>query len=511
MPRRTIFIAFVVSLGGFLYGYDATVINGVFGFIIPEFDLSDSQVGWVGASPGFAAMFAMLTSGKISDHFGRKRVLIVVAFLYAISALFSAYAFSYESLIVARMLGGIAFGAALVLAPMYIAEVSTARDRGKLVTIQQLNIVIGFLVAYLATYYLNKVFVSGNNDWFTRANVWRWMFASELIPAMLYFVFLFVVPKSPRWLYMKKRKEDAYEVLTKLHGKSQADLEERTITHSLSQNEKKANKLTAIFHPSVRYVLVVGLVIGVLQMITGINAIYYYANSIFEQSGVGTDAAFTQSVLLGAINVAFTLLAMALIDRVGRRPLLLIGIGCIAISMCITALGFGQATYQLKSEKISNIQGLDATKISHLIDVEYDNNVDFTRDFRTALGNKTYKTLESALIKESSQMNALLILIGILGFIASFSFSLGPVMWVMLSELFSNKIRGLAVGFIGFVNSLVSTIVVYVFPVAITTIGNAYSYLAFAVFAVIGWIVLFKILPETKGKSLEQIEAELVK
>ena len=213
----TIFISFIVALGGFLFGFDAGIISGVMSFAGPEFNLNEIQSGWVVSAPSFAAMFAMLFSGRLSDLIGRKKTLIFVAFLYAISAVLSAMATSYEMLYVARIIGGIAFGAALVLAPMYIAEISTAENRGKLVSLQQLNIVFGFFAAFLSNYLFNK-YTSSESTFLNDQNVWRWMLGVELIPAGCYFVLLFFVPKSPRWLYLKGNFEGAKKVLYKIHG-----------------------------------------------------------------------------------------------------------------------------------------------------------------------------------------------------------------------------------------------------------------------------------------------------
>jgi MFS family permease len=202
MTKKTLFIAFVVSLGGFLFGFDAGIISGVMSFAGPEFNLNDAQTGWVVSSPSFAAMIAMLVSGKLSDRVGRKKILIVVAFLYAFSALASAYSYSYETLYIARMIGGLAFGAALILAPTYIAEISNSQNRGTLVSIQQLNIVLGFFAAFLSNYYFNNL--NSSSQIFSDEIVWRWMLGVEFVPAIIYFILMFFVPKSPRWLFQSK-------------------------------------------------------------------------------------------------------------------------------------------------------------------------------------------------------------------------------------------------------------------------------------------------------------------
>jgi MFS family permease len=511
MTKKLTLIAFVVSLGGFLFGFDAGIISGVMSYAGPEFNLNDIQTGWVVSSPSFSAMIAMIIAGRLSDVIGRKKILIFIAFLYAISALLSAYAVSYEMLYIARMIGGLAFGAALILAPTYIAEISTAENRGKLVSIQQLNIVFGFFAAFLSNYYFNKTNTSIDSI-FTDENVWRWMLGVELLPAVLYFIFLFFVPKSPRWLYSHNKIEEAKNVLKEIHG---ADIAEKEIEaiEVISKSKKFKSKVSfkELLKPSLRFIFIVGLVIGVLQQITGINAIYFYATSIFKQTGIGTDAAFSSGVLLSTITVIFTFVAIFLIDRMGRRPLLLIGIAGISISLIICAYGFNQATYELTSNEIAQFETFDQSKLIEFSDKKYDNDLDFKNDMKSALGTQVYSKNEGAILEAATNINAPLVLIGILGFIACFAFSLGPVMWVLLSELYPIKYRGLAIGVIGFVNSFISWLVQQIFPWELSNLGNALTFFIFGVIALFGFFILFKILPETKGKSLEQIEFDLVK
>lgn len=511
--KKSLFIAIVVSLGGFLFGFDAGIISGVMAYAGPEFNLTDLQNGWVVSSPSFTAMLAMLIAGRLSDLVGRKKILIVVALLYAISAIMSAYAWSYEVLYIARMLGGFAFGAALILAPTYIAEISNAENRGKLVSVQQLNIVLGFFAAFLSNYYFNKAFSSGESTLLTNENVWRWMLGVEFFPAIIYFLLMFFVPKSPRWLFTKNRNEEAKQILINMHGEERAAAAAEMIISSLTKAsaEEGKVKLKDLFKPALRFVLTVGIILGVLQQITGINAVYFYATSIFKQTGIGTDAAFSSGVLLSFTTVVFTIIAMFLIDRMGRRPLLLVGIGGIAVSLLLCAYGFNKATYELTGEDISKFSFEQKDQLAPLAGQIYESDVDFKNALKDALGNKTYLDNEGALIESAITMNASIVLIGILGFIACFAFSLGPVMWVMLSELFPNLYRGLAIGFIGFINSFVSWSVQFVFPWELSNLGNAMSFGIFGVIALAGFFVLLKILPETKGKSLEQIEKDLVK
>ncbi len=513
MSKKVIFIAFVVSLGGFLFGFDAGIISGVMSYVNPEFDLTDWQSGWVVSSPTFSAMLAMLISGRLSDVIGRKKILIVVALLYAISAIFSAYATSYELLYIARMIGGFAFGAALVLAPTYIAEISSSKNRGKLVSLQQLNIVLGFFAAFLSNYYLNKVNSEGS-EILTDENVWRWMLGIEFFPAILYFIFLFFVPKSPRWLYSKNLKAEAKDILNRIYGIKTAEEEIKNIEQQAEKNTDDSEvSIKSLLLPSLRFILIVGLVIGVLQQITGINAVYFYATSIFKQTGIGTDAAFSSGVLLSFITVLFTFVAIFTIDKMGRRPLLLIGIAGIAISLILCAYGFNNATYELTAEKVENIQfsGMDSKELNFAVDKIYANDIEFKNDMKETLGTQLYAKNEGAILEAATNVNATLILIGIMGFIACFAFSLGPVMWVLLSELYPIKYRGAAIGVIGFVNSLTSWIVQQIFPWELSNLGNSLSFLIFGLIALSGFFILLKILPETKGKSLEDIEAEYVK
>jgi SP family arabinose:H+ symporter-like MFS transporter len=506
----TIFISFIVALGGFLFGFDAGIISGVMSFVGPQFDLSDIQSGWVVSAPTFAAMFAMLFSGRLSDVLGRKKTLILVAFLYAISAVLSALAGSYEMLYVARIIGGIAFGAALIIAPIYIAEISTAENRGKLVSLQQLNIVFGFFAAFLSNYFFNK-YNTIENTFLTDENVWRWMLGVELFPALFYFVFLFFIPKSPRWLYLKENFEEAKKVLTQIHGTERGAKEIIEIEGNIHANKNKSSvKIKDLLKPSLRFIIVVGLIIAVLQQITGINAVYFYATSIFEQTGIGTDAAFSSGVLLSSISVVFTFVAIYLIDKMGRRPLLLIGTAGIAISLLVCAYGFNEATYQLSKENIHQFNFSDAEKLVPIADKTYENDVAFKNDLKEALGTKIYNKNEGAILEAATTINANLILIGILGFIACFAFSLGPVMWVLLSELYPLKYRGLAIGAIGFVNSFVSWFVQQIFPWELSNLGSALTFFLFGAVAFVGFFILLKILPETKGKSLEELEMEFV-
>ena len=239
--------------------------------------------------------------------------------------------------------------------------------------------------------------------------------------------------------------------------------------------------------------------------------IYFYATSIFKQTGIGTDAAFSSGVLLSFTTVIFTLIAIYLVDRVGRRPLLLIGMTGIAISLLTCAYGFNQAKYKLSNEGILSLTEINSEKLLIFQDIEYDSDVKFKKDIKSAIGNQVYAKNEGSILEAAIEMNSTLVLLGILGFIACFAFSLGPIMWVMLSELFPNKFRGLAIGVIGFVNSFASWTIQQIFPWELSNLGSALTFLIYGLIALAGVLLFLKILPETKGKSLEEIELEFVK
>ncbi|MDA8652576.1 MFS transporter, partial [Porticoccaceae bacterium] len=280
-----LYYAIIVSLGGFVFGFDAAVISGVVGFVTTEFDLTPIQAGFVVAAPTLSGVFGTLVIGPLSDALGRKKVLLIIAFLYLLSAVASAFATSYMMLVVARAIGGLAF-TSLMIAPMYIAEIAPARLRGKLVSINQLNIVVGLSAAYFANYYLLNLSES-STQWVTDTNTWRWMLGIEIVPAVLFFAGLFIIPDSPRWLIIKGREKDARAVLEKLVPANLIDSEINSIKNG-QDTETTAlwMKIKGIFGPKMRLALIVGMIVAVVQQITGINAIFFYAPTIFEQSGI---------------------------------------------------------------------------------------------------------------------------------------------------------------------------------------------------------------------------------
>ena len=300
--------------------------------------------------------------------------------------------------------------------------------------------------------------------------------------------------------------------MIRLHGESAAADEASEIETSLNADKgSQRASISELFNPALRYILGIGILIGILQQATGINAVYFYANSIFKQTGIGVSAAFFSGVLLSFTSVVFTIFAMATIDRIGRRTLLLFGIAGIAISMLTCAYGFHQAKYELTPQGIAKLENVDQAKLLSIADKEFGSDVAFKNQMKALLGETSYNKNEGAILEEAIEMNATVVLIGVLGFIACFAFSLGPVMWVLLSELYPNRIRGLAIGCIGFINSFTAWFVTQIFPSSLAYLGNSISFLIFGLIAAFGFLVLLKTLPETKGKTLEELEAELVR
>lgn len=511
-----VLIALIVALGGFLMGFDASVISGVNKFIEIEFGLTKLELGWAVGSLTLTATLAMMVAGPLSDRIGRKQVLTLAALLYFVSAIGSALAPSFFWLVAARMIGGIGVGASLIIAPMYIAEISPPGMRGRMVSFNQLNIVLGISVAFFTNYLILQL---GKSDAAWAQNLrfdewnWRWMLGLEALPAILYFFGLFIVPRSPRWLAMKGKYDEALAIMKKAIEEAQAMkiIEEVRLSIS-SSGEQEKTPISHLFKPSLRLVITLGLVIGILQQITGINSVFFYAPMIFEQSGIGTDASFSQAIWVGIINLVFTLVAIALIDKLGRRPLLLAGVAGIAICMLVLAYGFNQADYSLSEEAIVLLpEPLQAPLMDGLAGQFFENDVAYKSALRSSLGDELAKKHESALIAAGVKMNTWLILFGILGFVASFAVSIGPVMWVLFSELFPNWIRGLAISFVGLVNSAVSFLVQLVFPWELENLGSSTTFLIYGLLAILGWVFIAWKLPETKGRSLEELEKQLVK
>ena len=510
-------ITIIVALGGFLMGFDASVISGVVRFIEPEFGLSKLQLGWAVGSLTLSATLAMILAGPLSDRFGRLAILKTAAILYGVSAIASALAPTFTLLVIARMIGGLGVGASLIVAPMFIAEISPPKMRGKMVSINQLNIVVGISAAFFTNYLIlrwgQSNAILAQTLMFAEYN-WRWMLGLEMLPAVIYFVGLTFVPQSPRWQIRAGKVDEARVTMTRLFGEKEAEKQVADVVNSLeADKQKKKVSVREIFQPALRYVLIIGVSLAILQQITGINAVFFYAPMIFEQSGIGTDASFMQAILVGLTNLIFTILAIMFIDRLGRKPLLIFGMSGIAVMMMLLSYGFHSARYELTPESIESLdESVDKMALmDNMGGTIYPNDIVFKQALAEAIGQEAAIEHESAIITAAIDINPNLILLGILGFVASFAISIGPVMWVMFSELFPLRVRGIAISFTGFINSGVSFLVQVAFPWELANLGNSITFLIYGLFALVGLIFVWKVVPETKNKTLEELEEQLVR
>lgn len=428
----------VAALGGLLFGFDTAVISGAMPFLQEYFHLNDISLGWTVSSLLVGCIFGVIGAGPAGDRFGRRKTLMVAAVTFFLSALGSALASDFTIFILFRFAGGLAVGTASMLSPMYISEISPASIRGRLVSLNQLAIVVGILVAFFSNYLL-----AGSGD-----HNWRWMLAVMGVPALLFFFALFTVPESPRWLVLKNRDQEAFDVLTLINGGRKATVEWEDIQHSVHQ--VKAGTLKDVFALKYRPMLWLGIMLAVFSQTVGINAIMYYAPLIFQKTGAGIDSALMQTILIGGINLLFTLVAIGLIDRFGRRPLLIAGTVGMTIALTIMAVAF---------------------------------------------------------LTDST--GGYLLLVSVLMYIASFAVSLGPVVWVMIAEIFPTQLRSLAMGVCTVTIWVACFVVTLAFPVMLNRLGGGISFLVFDAVCLALFAFLMIRVPETKGRTLEELEKEL--
>lgn len=428
------FICLIATMGGLMFGFDVAIISGAVPFIQPYFGWNELQLGWGVSSLLVGAIIGAFGSGVLSDIYGRKKVLIFTALFFAVSCAFTAIASSSFIFISSRLFGGLAVGAASVLSPMYVAEVAPPKNRGMLVAIYQLAIVMGILCSYTINYGLHNI-----------DNNWRWMFATGIVPSVLFFVGLFFIPESPRWLFKAGRKTESLKVLTRIGGESLAKAEIVEIAESL-KGDSTTVSIGELFRPSSRKVMIVGFFLAVLVQISGINTIVDYAPKILLAAGVEINNALLQTSLVGLINFIFTFVAIFFIDKIGRRSLYLIG----SMGMVITLLMLAVSFY--------------------------------------------------------FKMEGIFTLVCILSFIAFFASCIGPVFWTLVSEIFPNRIRGKALAFASFTQWIFNFLVVLLFPHFLASIGGAKTFLFLAVMSLLQWLFTYFYVPETKGKSLEEIE-----
>ncbi len=506
----------IVAMGGFLFGLDAALIAGTVDSITERFSLTSIQLGTAVSAPALGVLIALPFAGWICNRFGRKKAILLVAVLYLISAIASASATSYEMLVVARFLGGLAFSS-ISLASMYIGEIAPPKLRGKLVSMTQINIVVGLSGAYFINYLIHNWATSGVslavslgiND----QNMWRWMLGSEIPAAVFWFVLLMLIPESPSWLAYKHRDDDAKKTLRKLLPADEVDhhlAEMRESLHSGSETQSITAQLKEIFSKPMRLTFMIALTIAIAQQSTGINAILFYAQTVFKQLGVGTDAAFAQAIWVGLTSVVFTVLGLLLVDKLGRRPLIIWGMVWIIASLGLCSYGFYQARYTLTKEAIAELEDFpNPSRLDSLAGTEFANDIAFKDALKETIGEADAQKHQSVLLEKSITMNATLVLVGILSFIAAFHFSVGPVMWVLFSEIFPISVRSIAIPFFTIVTSLTNYIVQKFFPWQLETMGMSSIFLFYAATVLVGLVILFFTLKETKNMSIEEIEIAL--
>ena len=428
------FICLIATMGGLMFGFDIAIISGAVPFIQPYFGWNELQLGWGVSSLLVGAIIGAFVSGVLTDKYGRKKLLIIVALFFAVSCAVTAIAESSALFIIARLFGGLAVGAASVLSPMYVAEVAPANRRGMLVAVYQLAIVLGILCSYSINYWLHDV-----------DDNWRWMFATGIFPSVLFFIGLFFIPESPRWLYKAGLKEESLKVLTRIGGESLAKGEISEIADSLKGSSASVS-IGELFKSSSRKVMLVGFFLAIFVQISGINTIVDYAPKILLAAGVEIKNALLQTSLIGIINFLFTFVAILFIDKVGRRLLYLIGSMGMVVTLVMLSISF-----YLK-------------------------------------------------------MDGIFTLTCIMLFIAFFSSCIGPVFWTLVSEIFPNRIRGKAVAFASFTQWVFNFLVVLLFPHFLASLGGAATFLFLALMSLLQWLFTYLYVPETKGKSLEEIE-----
>jgi sugar porter (SP) family MFS transporter len=449
-------ISLVAAMGGLLFGYDWVVIGGAKPFFEPFFNLTrESLRGWANSCALLGCLAGAVLSGGLSDRFGRKRLLVVAALLFAVSSVLTGWASSFSGFVAFRILGGVAIGMASNLSPMYIAEVAPAHIRGQLVSTNQLTIVIGILSAQIVNWLIARAVPNGATAEFIRQSWygqygWRWMFTAVAVPSLFFFVGSLLIPESPRWLVKNGRPDRARCVLAKIGGAAFAEAEVRDIQSTLSRREIQRVRFQDLLEPKMTKILFVGVTLAVLQQWSGINVIFNYAEEIFRGAGYGVSSIMFNIVITGAVNLLFTLIAIQTVDRFGRRALMLVG--CAGIAFFHTLIGLG---YML-------------------------------------------------------HLKGPIVVAPVLATLACYGFSLAPITWVLISEIFPNRIRGAAVSVSTSALWIACFILTYTFPLLNGALGPAKTFWLYALICAAGCIFIFKRVPETKGKTLEEIERELV-
>lgn len=450
-----IFISTASALGGILFGYDTGVVSGTISQIVAQFNLDTVQQGWYVSSALLGAILGVAVAGVMSDYFGRKRTLIISGVLFTVLGIGCALANSFAELVGYRIIGGIAIGIVSIVSPLYIAELSVPEYRGRLVSLYQLAITVGFLGAYLVNYQLlnfgqSRIFESPFPHKIFNTEIWRAMLGMEAVPAILFLVVLFYIPESPRWLILKRKEQRALSILQRIYNDQKEAVQEfGNIKGVTSTKEKSEWKL--LFQPGIFKVVVIGLSIAMLGQFMGINAVMYYGPTIFSDSGLSDGDSLLYQVLVGLVNVLTTVLALLIIDKVGRKKLVYYGVSSIFISLLAIAFYF---------------------------------------QFGKALA-----------------IPSLVLLMLFLFYVFSCAISICAVIWVLLSELYPLKVRGVAMSIAGFSLWIGSFLVGQLTPWMLQELSPAGTFVLFSLMCIPYMLIVWKFVPETMGKSLEEIEA----
>ena len=452
-PKKyLVIITAVASIGGLLFGFDIAVVSGVLPFAQKQFNLTAVEEGWFVSSALIGSIVGVAISGELSDRFGRKIMLVLSSLLFFISALGCTLLPTMFGIIAFRMLGGVGIGIASIIVPLYISEIAPAAIRGRLVTFYQLAVTIGILLAYLSNgMLLNISLGQAASDWegllsfLFVEEVWRGMFSVLILPSLLFLTGLILVPESPRWLIQKRRTDEAINTITKLTGnKYQAEFEVKEI---VSELKAEIGSYKELLSPALRKALLLGILLPLLSQFSGINAIIYYGPTILHGAGVTISNSFISQIIFGFAIVLFTFIAIWKVDHIGRRRLYLIGTAGAAVSLLLTGICF---YFQFTS--------------------------------------------------------SIWLIVCVLLFLASFAFSIGPLKFVVASEIFPNKIRGRAMAISIMTMWIADAMVGQLTPIALREAGTAATFWFFSFFCVVGFLFILKFLPETKGQSLEQIQ-----
>lgn len=485
MDKNKVFVfrcSLVAALGGLLFGFDTAVISGTTESLQEIYKLSNLSLGFTVASALVGTIIGSISVGWPTDKIGRREMLKLMGILYLVSALGSALAWDWYSFLFFRFIGGLGVGGASVLSPIYIAEISPPKDRGKLVALAQFNIVLGILLAYISNYVVTLCNL-GDADW-------RWMFGVEAVPAAAFIILLFGNPCSPRWLLGKGRKDEAYDVLCKLEGDPElAKGEQAAIQESLDLEHHKINER---FY-CMKYLtpILLACAIAAFNQLSGINALIYYGPRIFKMAGAGGGSALIQSAIIGVVNLVFTMAALAVIDKMGRKKLMLVGsIGYIL------SLGLAAWTFMAYHGEFNNVAfAIEAIQDAQEAGV-------------TGSGMELLKAAETEAIMAVGAGGSL-VLISLIVFIASHAFGQGAVVWVFISEIFPNRVRARGQALGAFTLWIVNAVVSQTFPIIAGKFGGGAIFATYCGFMVLQLLWVIFLMPETKGVPLEDIQKHL--